>query len=611
MSNGRIPDEIIQAILRAHDIADIVGRYVQLTKQGQYMKGLCPFHSEKSPSFTVTPEKQIYHCFGCGAGGNLIRFVQEVEGISFGEAVRKLAAEAHISIGESALAGMPETQEQKDRQKLLEAYEWAGKLYQYILMNTEQGKPARAYLHKRGLNDRLIETFGIGYAYAHWSKLAELLEKRGFPMPLMEQGGLVSARQDGSGYYDKFRDRIIFPIHNAQGQLIAFAGRALGESNAKYLNSPESVLFHKSRTLYNLNRARAQIRKTRELVLMEGYMDVIKAWEAGVENVVATMGTALTPEHAGVIRNLAERVVIVYDGDNAGQTAAYKSIPILEKAGLQVRVAVLTGGKDPDEFITAYGSERFVREAIHAAVPSIKYKLIYFRKDYRLQEDGEKLRYIQQALRLIAGLPLPIEREHYVRELSSEFNYAFETAMQTMNEFRLKAEKNAKPGDNLTDSWNNVMNDGRARKRTPSLFPAYHNAERQLLAAMMTDRDLSLYVERQLGDQFNVEAHAALAAHLYGYYAQGLEPGAGAFIGTLQDEELESLASSLLLSDFGQAMNSQAIDDCIREIKKVPLQRAIENKREEMISAERSGDIRRAALIGSEIISLEKQLKTS
>ncbi|CAG7605990.1 DNA primase [Paenibacillus solanacearum] len=612
MSNGRIPEQVIEAVLKAHDIVEVVGRHVHLTKQGHYLKGLCPFHSEKTPSFTVTPEKQIYHCFGCGAGGNAVRFISEVEGLTFGQALRKLAAEAHLDLGlQPQQHTAAETKENADRAKLLEAYELAGKLYRYLLMNTAEGKPALDYLRSRGMTDALIELFGIGYAPAGWETLSKFLEGRQFPLPLLEQGGLISARQDGSGYFDKFRDRVMFPILDWKGQTIAFAARAMGDAQPKYLNSPESMLFHKSRTLYNLHLARPHIRKSQELVLFEGYMDVIKSWESGVTNGVATMGTALTAEHAEAIRRLADRVVVAYDGDGAGQTAAYKSIPILENAGLAVRVALLPGNLDPDEYIRKHGSERYVREVITSAVPSIKYKLLYYRKNFRLQEDGEKLRYIRQAFKLIATIASPIEREHYVKELTNEFQLKFETAMQELNEIRLQSEKNERFGDNKDKPWNNVMNDGKPREQAPAIYPAYQFAERQLLSVMMADRDISGYVQKQLGEHFNVEAHAALAAYLYAYYAQGSEPNASTFIGTLQDDKLESLASSLTLIDNRNGINDAVIDDYIREIRKFPLLQMLEQKRKEIKQAERSGDLSTALQLGSEIIALEKKLKSS
>ncbi|PZE22687.1 DNA primase [Paenibacillus xerothermodurans] len=610
MSNGRIPDEVIGAVLKHHDIVDVVGRYVHLSKQGHYMKGLCPFHSEKTPSFTVTPEKQIYHCFGCNAGGGIIQFLMAIEGYSYPEAIRHMAQEAglDIRIDSSADTG---SQHNPEKAKLFEAYELAGKLYQYILKNTEQGKEAMQYLRARGLSDKLIDTFGIGYAPPQWETLTQLYERRQFPLPLMEQGGLLSVRQDGQGFFDKFRERIIFPIHDWKGRLIAFGGRAMGDKQPKYLNSPETMLFYKSRSLYNMHLARPQIRKLRQLVLFEGYMDVIKAWAAGITNGVATMGTALTAEHAEGIRKQADEVIVVYDGDSAGQTAAYKSIPILEQAGCVVKIAIIPNSQDPDDYITNNGSERFVREVIETAVPSIKYKLLYIRKNYKLQEDGDKLRYIQNALKLIADVPSPVEREHYAKELAQEFHYSYEVTLQNLNEIRLQSEKNNRFGDNKAKAWNNVMNDATPRVRTPSLLKAYHNAERQLLAIMMYDPEMTRYVEEHLGDQFNVDAHAALAAHLYAYFAQGYEPNASSFIAMLQEEQLERLASSIAMMGNSHGVNHQVVDDCIKEIKKYPQQQLIQQKREEMIRAERSGDIIRAAHIGSEIISLEKQLKSS
>ncbi|WP_159883865.1 DNA primase [Paenibacillus puerhi] len=613
MSNGRIPDDVIDAVLKAHDIAEVVGRHVHLTKQGRYLKGLCPFHSEKTPSFTVSPERQTFHCFGCGAGGSAIRFISEIEGLSFAQALRKLAEEAQLAVnlGTTGSGDRTGPNDNPERLKLQEAYGLADKLYQYILHNTEQGKAAKEYLKRRGIDDKLMETFGIGYAPDRWDTLVKLLDKNQFPLPLMEQGGLISAKQDGTGYVDKFRDRVMFPIRDWKGQTIAFGGRMMGEGQPKYMNSPESMLFHKSRTLYNLHAARPQIRKTQELVLFEGYMDVIRSWDAGVLNGVATMGTALTPEHAEAIRRLAERVTVAYDGDSAGQSAAYKSIPILENAGCQIRIAVLPNGLDPDEFIAKHGSERYVREVIEAAVPSIKYKLLYYRRNYRMQEDGERLRYIQQALRMIAGLASPIEREHYVKDLTSEFRYSYESAMQTVNEIRLQAEKTDSGGDNKANPWNNVRNDAKPREKAPKIIPAYQFAERQLLAVMMLDREVAQYVERRLGDGFNLDAHTAIAAGLYAFYGQGYEPNASMFIGTLQDDKLESLASSLTLIDNRSGVNEAVIDDYIREIKKYPLLLELEQKKELIKQAERAGDIPRALQLGNEIISLEKQLKSS
>jgi len=610
MRHGRIPEEAIEAVLRHHDIVEVIGRYVQLTKQGHYMKGLCPFHSEKSPSFTVTPEKQIYRCFGCGAGGHLIRFVMEIEGLSFTETITRLAEEAGLAVTWQE-ATEEQTEQQQERSVLLKAHEFAAKLYHYILKSTEQGKKALAYLRSRGISDKLIDTFQLGYAPPMWDTLVQQLDKRQFALPLMERGGLISARE-GGGYVDKFRERIIFPICDASGKVIAFGGRAMGDGQPKYLNSPESMLFNKSRTVYNLHVARPHIRKLQQVVLFEGYVDVIKAWEAGVLHGVATMGTSLTKEHAGVLNRNADNIVVCYDGDNAGQAAAYKCIPLLEQAGSNVSVAMLPDGKDPDEYVTTYGFDRFVREIIEPAVPSMKYKLLHIRKNFKLHEDGDRIRYLQSAVKMIAELSSPLERDHYLRQLASEFpDASYEAMKQDMSEILLQSEKNRSDGDNKPFLWNNVRNNGRTAERTPALLPAYHNAERYLLAIMMHDRDVCLHVEKQLGDQFHVEAHAVLAAYLYAYYAQHTEPSASRYIAMLQDEQLESLASSIVMIGVGHGVNEQVIDDYIRQIRKVPMQLEIDRKKEERLRAERAGDHLQAAQIAIEIIALEQRLKTS
>jgi len=606
MSGGRIPDHAIEAVLKAHNVADVVGKYVALSKQGHYLKGLCPFHSEKTPSFTVTPEKQIYHCFGCGAGGNAIQFVMDVEGLTFGEAVKRLAVEAGIPVTWDSASEAP-TQANLDRTTLLKAHEFTAKLYQYILRNTAQGKEALAYLRSRGMTDKLLDTFGIGYAPATWDTLAQYLEKRSFSLPLMEKGGLLSAKSDGAGFVDRFRDRIIFPICDGSGNVIAFAGRAPGDVQPKYLNSPETMLFNKSRSLYNLHAARPQIRKSETLVLFEGYMDVIKAWEAGVHNGVATMGTALTPEHADAIRRMAKRVVVCYDGDSAGQAAAYKSIPILQKEELGVSVAMLPEGKDPDEYIAAFGHERFAREMIDGAVPAMRFKLLYVRRNYKLQEEGDRLRYLHASVQAIAELNSPLERDHYLRDLAAEFDASYDALKHNVHEIRLGRQKNASFGDKKPNTWNNVMNNG-SRDASTVLYPAYHNAERLLLSIMMHDYDVCRYVQEHLGDGFNVEAHAALAAYLYRYYEEREEPSPSLFMATLQDESLERLASSIALIGDGHAASSEVIDHYIREILKFPKLRVIAEKKEARDRAAREGDVVLAARIGIEIISLEKEL---
>ncbi|RUT36417.1 DNA primase [Paenibacillus zeisoli] len=609
MSTGRgtIPEEIIESVLRQHDIVDTVSKHVHLTKQGKYLKGLCPFHSEKTPSFTVTPERQIFHCYGCGMGGNAIKFRMEIEGLSFPEAVRIMAEDANIPFKDAA--GTDHTPRNPELDALLQAHEWSAKLYHFLLKNTEHGKPAMEYLKARGFTDKAIDQFQIGYAPARWDTLVQFLDKRSFDLGAMERGGLLASRQDGSGYVDRFRDRIIFPIHNRTGKVIAFAGRILGEGQPKYLNSPESKLFIKSRTLYNLHQAKSSIRKTGQIVLFEGYGDVISASEAGVHNGVATMGTALTESHAAILRNLADEVIVCYDGDNAGQAAALKSIPILEAAGFQVKISVLSEGLDPDEFIQKYGAERFIRQIIEGSVSSTKFRLINLKKNHIMLGAGEdaKVPFIKEAMEVIAPIESPTEREIYLKELSADLKVSFESLKQECNQFRTDLQKKQQDGDNNPKRWNN----GRHKKgqaQAPVLLPAYHAAERRLLSFMLQDEEVAAYVNQHLGDSFNIEDYAAVAAYLYAYYAQGKSPDASRFISSLHDDRLEKTVSSIAMMETPQEWTVQELDDCIREIRKYPIRQEIEQKKEQMISAERAGDFMGAAQIASEIIALERQM---
>lgn len=611
MTYGKIPDDVIEAVRRHHDIVDTVSKYVHLTKNGKYMKGLCPFHSEKTPSFTVTPELQIFHCYGCGKTGNVIRFVEEIESYTFPEAVRVLAEQAGIPVTWANPDGAKPTAADADRSAILEAHELTAKLYNYLLNNTQHGRVAKDYLRDRGLGDKLINHFMIGYAPEQWDTLSRFLSARNFDPSLMEKGGLLSAKSDGSGYVDRFRGRIIFPIWDRDGKVTAFAGRIIGEGQPKYLNSPETMLFTKSRTLYNLHHARPAIRKSKQVVLFEGYMDVIKSWSAGVKNGIATMGTALTDDHCTILARQAEEIVVCYDGDEAGQAAAMKSIPMLEGAGLRVMVSMLPRGKDPDEYITEYGPEAFLREAIDQPVTTTKFRLIYSRKNHILLKEEGRKNYLLEAAGIVAELDSAIEREVYLQELSREFDFPLEVLKQDCLIKHQELQKK-KPGrDNNDNSWNNGRNENRRRSGPPVLKPAYTYVERRLLHVMMRDRDVAQTVHEKLGDAFNIEDHAALAAYLYAFYAQGYDPDAGRFIASLQDERLERTAAAILMMDGDFPFDDAILEADILDIIKVPKFREVDRKKEEMVKAERAGDHLLAAQMLSEIITLERLLKGS
>jgi len=607
MAYEKIPDSVIEAVLKHHDIVETVGKYVHLSKQGKYMKGLCPFHSENTPSFTVTPERQIFYCYGCGKGGNVIKFIEEIEEYSFPEAIRVMAEEAGVEF-QSVGTGRTSA-ENEARDNLIAAHELTAKFYHYVLKNTTYGQQAMDYLRGRGVSDKQIDQFMIGYAPPEWDTLSRFLEKREYAAEHMQQGGLLIAKQDGSGHIDRFRDRIMFPIHNRDGKSIAFAGRIMGDGQPKYLNSPETRLFSKSRSLYNFHQARAEMRKSGKVVLFEGYMDVIKAWSAGVHNGVATMGTAVTEEHATLLKRNVEEAIICYDGDNAGQAAALKTIPLLQKSGLRVLVALLPKGMDPDEYIERKGAQEFLREVIEHPVSAVKFRLLCAKKNHILLEEEGQKNYSLEAVRIIAELDTSTEREFYLKELSREVAISFESLKQDCFQVREKKYKMKAPRDNNDVSWNNGRNENRRTSQMPAILPAYQVAERLLLARMLQDAELASQVHDKLGEDFNVEDHAALAAYLYAYYAQGHDPDASRFIASLQDSRLERIAASILMTDEEFPFDDHLLDEYVKEIRKVSRLREIEKKKEDVVRAERAGDMLTAAQIASEIIALERQLK--
>lgn len=356
----RFPQEFIEKVTEANNLVDIIAQYTQLKRSGSQLMGRCPFpdHAEKTPSFSVSETKQVYHCFGCGKSGNLFNFLRDYQGMSFPEAVEYLADRANLE-----LPAQPTQQAQnqedirKEKKKLiLEANRWALFFFRESLKVLPANHPVRAYIAKRGLDQNAIESFKVGYAPPEWDGMVQFLQAKGISIQVAEEAQLVKPKQ-GGGYFDMFRDRLMFPIFNHLGEPIAFGGRIILEGQPKYLNSPETLVFSKSRTLYALNETAKFIRSEDAVVIVEGYMDAVALYQSGVRNVVAIMGTALTPEHCRMIKRMTPHVQMLLDGDQAGQTAAERSLPILLSSGLYPRGLVLPDGQDPDDFVRQFGAQ--------------------------------------------------------------------------------------------------------------------------------------------------------------------------------------------------------------------------------------------------------------
>lgn len=406
-----LSESFIQQLKQYSDIEHIVSGYVQLKKKGRYLSGLCPFHSEKSPSFFVYPQTQSFYCFGCGAGGDVITFIRQIENLEYMEAVRFLADRCGMTV--------PQDSEDDGRARLkkrvLEINRETAHYFHDCLMS-EQGKDAYAYLIRRGRDRKTIRHFGLGYAPDSWHGLVEHLRTKGFSEKEMIEANVAVQSQKG-GAYDRFRNRVMFPIINVRGNVIAFGGRALDDKGAKYLNSSDTIVFKKSKNLFALNFAKTS--KLPGLILAEGYMDVIAIHQAGFDNAVATLGTSLTEEQARLISQYADKVVLAYDSDGPGQAATKRALNIFDEVGVKVTVLSMTGAKDPDEYIQKYGRERFAM-LIDGSRNAIEFELSRLRNNHDVQTADGKVNFLKEACKLFAGIRNPVEREVYITQVANE-----------------------------------------------------------------------------------------------------------------------------------------------------------------------------------------------
>lgn len=605
--NGFIPDEEIRLVREQFDILDVVSKYVHLKKRGRYYFGLCPFHSEKTPSFSVDGEKQIFHCFGCGVGGDVFSFLMAIENVTFGEAVRELADRAGIVLSDAHDTGAS-TEAVKRKNRMYEALELAAKFYRHVLEKTAYGQRARDYLDERQLTPDAQKAFCLGFAPDSWDTLLTFLKRRQYDEKLLEEIGLVTARTSGTGYYDRFRKRIMFPIEDTQGRVIGFGGRIVGDGTPKYLNSPETPLFNKSRFLYNFHRARQTMRVTRQAVLFEGYVDVITAWQAGVKNGVASLGTALTEEQARLLSRNVDTVIICYDSDAAGETATLRSLDLLKAQGCIVKVAQMPVGMDPDDYIRKYGGDVFIRDILSSAVSLTAFKLQMVQKGVDLNDEDEKLKMVKQSLEIITDLPEALERDHYMRQLSEQFNLSYDAVKTEQRKLYYDRKKREKRTDKAGSEWNNSKISKHMLAEQP-LQPAHYRAERKLIAFMMRDRRIAERIQQEIGSAFNVDEFAALAAYIYAYYAEGHTADAGRFVHYLPDESLKKVASALAMEDVEQEVTPNVIDDYIRQVKVFPLEQALEEKRRQVRLAEQTGNWTEAVKIAQDLIHLQKQVK--
>lgn len=563
------PEEIIEEVREKNDIVDVISGYVKLQKKGSNYFGLCPFHNEKSPSFSVSPQKQMYYCFGCGAGGNAITFVMEYENFTFPEALKYLADRAGVKLPQAEYSREERARADK-RSVLLEINKLAAN-YFYYQLHQPQGRNGYEYFKKRQLTEDTIRRFGLGYSNKTSSDLYQYLKSRGYPDPILKESGLVTMEERGT--YDKFWNRVMFPIMDGNSRVVGFGGRVLGDGEPKYLNSPETLVFDKSRNLYGLNYARTSREKC--MLVCEGYMDVIAMHQAGFTNAVASLGTALTERHAVLLKRYTDQVVLTYDSDGAGVKAALRAIPLLREVGISTRVLDLKPYKDPDEFIKNMGTGPF-RERIEKARNSFLFEIDVLKTNYQMEDPEQKTRFIQGAARKLLEFDEALERDNYIQAVAREHMLPYEDLRRLVNRL------GNRPGAVTGTAGRQQREEGRESKRKKEKDDGNRRAQRLLLTWLIEKPELFEKIENIIGPEDFVEPlyHQA-AGMVFEGHRQGKMNPAEILNHFINDEEQYKEVAALFHAQLKESLNNEeqkkAFSEIVHRVKKNSLDFASRN----------------------------------
>ncbi len=615
-------EDVLDEVRAKNDIVEVASEYVALRRAGKTYKGLCPFHSEKTPSFTVSQDKQLFHCFGCGAGGDVYSFVMKAENVGFSEAVRLLADRAGIVLPEEGSRGATEAREA--RKLLYDVNEAACRYFQSVLLESAEAAGARAYLKKRGLSKETAERFRLGYALPSWDGALKALTARGLRREDLVAVGIIAPWKDKEGFYDRFRARIMFPISDASGKVIGFGGRVLDDSTPKYLNSPETPIFVKGRNLYGLHLAKNEIRGTSLALVVEGYTDAIACHQHGFGNAVASLGTALTGEQARLLSRYASRATIAYDADAAGQAATLRGMDVLAGAGLHVRVASLPPGEDPDSVLRKKGPDGLSR-VLAEARPLVDYEvhLVVSRAD-RTSSDG-RVEAAREAAKVLAEVESAVERAEYTRRAARELSVpeeALERDVEALAAARPAARRAARPvRDRFGPTRYTSHKDDIARSGD---LARVLEAEKLLLRLMTADRSVLRMVLDTIGvDGFAESRHVRTARAIA---ARDKEEGAdddraaaaeevgwvrpAAVLGGLEDQEDVEYAASILLGRDEEVRGDpmRMAEDCLRVVREHGLRGKIREIERELASLGNAGEMERSRELLAELGSLRARL---
>ena len=599
----RYSDEIIEEVRQNNDVVDIISQYVHLTRKGRNYFGLCPFHSEKSPSFSVSPDRQIFHCFGCGVGGNVYTFLMKIEGITFKEALEQLAERANIQLPK--LENNADTAREELKAKVYKVNEFTAEYYHQNLYKP-QAKMAQEYVKKRKMNRETLEAYRIGFS-GKFDELYKALKAQGFGEKEILESGLVNKNANGT-YIDRYRERLMFPICDARGKVIAFGGRILDDSKIKdpkfpqpkYINSPENVVYSKGRHLFGLNVAKKESAK--KLLIVEGYMDVISLHQRGITNVVGALGTALTEQQGWLLRKSTEQVILGFDADGAGQTAIERSMKILQKMGCDMRVLQIEGAKDPDEYIVKFGEGRF-RLAMDNAISLVEFTVKNLKKDLNLDNTSDKIKFLNEIAKILSKVENTMEREIYIEKIAKGYNISKEAIYAEVNKLIYAGNKTDKVLQSNTKEVKRVE----IEIKDDIIDEDLQRRENTIIAILLENNNniFQKIKEKIKPEDFRSEINKKIAKELYNELEKE-DCNINKLIDTF-DETMQSHITMLMATDFEIEDVDKAVEDILTKYEKERLEN---RKREILKQLEIEQDAQKKTQLGKElsnvIIALSK-----
>ena len=554
----RYSEELIEEIRSSNDIVDVISKYVTLKRSGRNFFGLCPFHKEKSPSFAVSPDKQIFHCFGCGAGGNVIHFISKIEGLDFKDTLELLANRVNIEL--PTLDNLEDDKTARLKSKVYEINKIAAEFYHENLYKPTS-KQAQEYIKKRKLDNRTLKAFLIGYA-GNFNELYLLLKQKGYTEEEMLASSLVKRTENG-GYMDSFRKRLMFPIQDVRERVIAFGGRVLDDSKPKYINSPENIVYSKGRNLFGLNVAKKH--DTRKIIIVEGYMDAISLYQRGITNVVASLGTAMTEAQGRLLRRYSEQVILGYDADGAGQAAILRGMEILQNLGCDIRVLQIEGAKDPDEYVLKYGPERF-QKCVENAISLVEFKVKVLLKELNIENTNDKIKFLNEIAKILAKVTNQMEREIYVDKIAKEYKISKEAIYAEVNKLMYKDSQGSK----------------KLEKRVVTMVPK-EEKENSVSEAVLKRENLVIYLlineyskcyEKIKNlitlDYIQDDTNKQILKKMYEEFEKG-NSNTSQLLDWFQDEKIISHITEIMAGDFEITDVNKAIDDLISIYEKEKL----------------------------------------